>query len=46
MENFRQLGINENILKVIKELKYTEPTQIQEETIPKILEGRDVIAGS
>lgn len=46
MESFRTLGINENILKAINELGYSEPTEIQSETIPRILEGRDVIAGS
>jgi ATP-dependent RNA helicase DeaD len=36
----------EEILKAVSELGYTEMTQIQERTIPLILEGRDVIGRS
>ncbi|MBI2630471.1 DEAD/DEAH box helicase [Candidatus Pacearchaeota archaeon] len=46
MEKFRKLGLIEPILKVIEEEKFEEPTEIQEKSIPIILEGRDVIAGS
>jgi ATP-dependent RNA helicase DeaD len=40
---FSELGIIEPILKSIE---FDEPTDIQEKTIPLILEGKDVIAGS
>ncbi len=43
---FKELGINENILKVVKEKGFTEPTEIQKNSIPIILQGRDIIAGS
>jgi len=46
MEKFEKLGLCENVLKVISAKKFSEPTEIQEKTIPLILEGKDVIAGS
>ena len=46
MEYFRNLGIIEPILISIKEEKFEKPTEIQEKSIPLILEGKDVIAGS
>lgn len=42
--NFNQLGINENMINVLKKLGITEPTPIQEQSIPLIKEGKDVIA--
>lgn len=41
---FRKLGINEHLLKAIKEEKFEEPSEIQEKSIPFILQGKDVIA--
>jgi len=46
MENFRKLGIIEPILKSIEDEGFEIPTEIQEKSIPLILEGKDVIAGS
>lgn len=46
MENFRKLGINSHILKVIEEERFEKPSEIQEKTIPLSLEGKDIIAGS
>ena len=46
MEKFKQLGISEQTLKVIEELGFEEPTEIQEKSIPLVLEGNDVIAGA
>jgi len=46
MEKFRKLGLIEPIIKAIQEQKFTEPSEIQEKTIPLILEGKDVIAGA
>ena len=46
MDNFKKLGISEPILKSIKDEKFENPSEIQEKSIPLILEGRDVIAGS
>ena len=46
MDKFRKLGITQPVLKVIEEEKFEKPSEIQEKTIPLVLEGKDVIAGS
>lgn len=46
MEEFRKLGLNDKILKVIEEYKFEKPSDIQVKTIPLVLEGKDVIGGS
>jgi len=40
---FKELGLNESILEALDELGYSEPTAIQEQTIPALLGGQDVI---
>lgn len=42
--NFKELGISEDIIKIIKNSGITNPTPIQEASISLIKEGRDVIA--
>jgi ATP-dependent RNA helicase DeaD len=46
MENFKNLGISERLLKTINDENFDHPTEIQEKSIPLILAGEDVIAGS
>ncbi len=46
MESFRKLGINEALMKVLKDMHFTEPSEIQEKTIPLVVQGKDVIGGS
>ncbi len=46
MESFRKLGLSENILKVIKEANFEKPSEIQEKSIPLVLQGKDVIGKS
>ena len=46
VEKFKVLGISENILKVIAELGFSEPSEIQQKTIPLVIEGKDVIGKS
>jgi len=46
IEEFRKLGLSENILKVIAELGFKEPSEIQKKAIPLVIEGKDVIGGS
>jgi ATP-dependent RNA helicase DeaD len=46
MEHFRKLGLNEELLEQIKKLGFEKPTEIQEKTIPLVLEGKDIIGGS
>lgn len=40
---FEDLGLNDKILRSIKEMGFTEPSQIQKEAIPVVLDGHDVI---
>ena len=40
---FSELGLSESLLKAIKRSGYEEATPIQEQTIPMVLEGKDVI---
>jgi len=43
---FHKLGLDESILKSINEYGFKEPTPIQAEAIPRILEGCDVIGSA
>ena len=42
MNQFKDLGISEDILRAITEMGYETPTAIQSESIPLIMQGRDV----
>ena len=44
--NFKDLGLNNEILKAVTELGYEEPTPIQEKAIPPILSGRDLVGSA
>ena len=44
--SFKDLNLNKPILKAIEEAGYTEPTLIQEKTIPMVLDKKDVIASA
>lgn len=46
MKSFKELGINENLLKILDSLGFKEPTEIQEKTIPLALAEKDIIACS
>lgn len=43
MTDFHQLGLSPEIQLVLEELGYEEPTPIQEQAIPELLAGHDVI---
>jgi len=43
---FDTLGLNAALLRAISEQGYTEPTPIQQQAIPAILSGRDILAGA
>ena len=46
MENtikFSDLGISEEILRAVEEMGYTQPSPIQQQAIPFVLQGRDLI---
>ena len=40
---FSELGLNKSILKAVDEAGYESPSAIQAESIPHLLEGRDLI---
>ncbi len=44
--NFDQLGLSAELLRAIDEKGYTEATPIQQQTVPVILDGHDVLAGA
>lgn len=46
MQNFTELGLSESALIAVKQLGYESPTPVQEQSIPLILEGRDLIAAA
>ena len=41
--DFQELGLSEQILRSIKEIGYKTPSQIQEQAIPHVLMGRDIL---
>jgi ATP-dependent RNA helicase DeaD len=43
MKTFKDLGLNPALLQTLDELGYVEPSPIQEEAIPELLAGHDVI---
>ncbi|HZI91618.1 MAG TPA: DEAD/DEAH box helicase [Thermoleophilaceae bacterium] len=43
MTTFEELGLSQPLLDALEHLGYKQPTPIQEETIPLLLQGRDVI---
>lgn len=42
--NFKELGINDELVEILKKSGITEPTPVQVESIPVLLQGRDIIA--
>ncbi len=47
MKKFEELGLrNKGMISVLEELNFEEPTEIQKEAIPLILEGNDVIGNA
>jgi ATP-dependent RNA helicase RhlE len=44
--SFDELGLSPAILRAIADQGYTEPTPIQAQAIPVVLEGRDIMAGA
>lgn len=46
MESFRKLGLGHEMLKLLQEAGFTDPSDIQEKAIPLVLSGRDVLGSS
>ncbi len=45
-QSFASLGLSAELTRVVAEQGYTEPTPVQAQAIPVILDGRDVLAGA
>jgi ATP-dependent RNA helicase RhlE len=43
---FTRLGLSEGVVRAVKEMGYVEPTPIQEQAIPLVLQGKDVIGSA
>jgi superfamily II DNA/RNA helicase len=43
---FKELGLSAELLRAIEDQGYSEATPIQQQAIPLVLEGRDVLAGA
>jgi ATP-dependent RNA helicase RhlE len=43
---FNELGLSADLLRAVEEQGYKEPTPIQRQAIPHILEGHDILAGA
>ncbi len=46
MSTFAELNLSNDALKAVERLEYTCPTPVQEQAIPIVLEGRDLIAAA
>ena len=44
--SFKSLGLSNALLKAVSEKGYTTPSPIQKKAIPKVLEGKDVLANA
>ena len=44
--SFHTLGLSAELLRAVTDQGYTEPTPVQRQAIPVILEGRDILAGA
>ena len=43
---FKELGLSEQILKSLEELDHSKPSEIQEQAIPIILAGKNIMAAA
>ena len=44
--SFNNLGLSPELKQAIESKGYTEPSEIQQQTIPSILQGNDIMAGA
>ncbi|MEJ1418090.1 MAG: DEAD/DEAH box helicase, partial [Candidatus Sedimenticola sp. (ex Thyasira tokunagai)] len=44
--SFDTLGLSAELLRAVADQGYSEPTPVQSQAIPVILEGRDILAGA
>ncbi|GAC1462630.1 MAG: DEAD/DEAH box helicase [Chloroflexota bacterium] len=45
-EGFEDLGVQNEVLQAVRDVGYEQPTPVQRQTIPVLLEGRDLMAQS
>ena len=45
MVTFKELGLSEEVLRVLEELGFENPTEIQQEAIPKLMQGDNDLVG-
>ena len=43
---FEEMGLDERILKALREMNFSQPTEIQERSMPLVMKGHDVIGQS
>ncbi|MGZ8253811.1 MAG: DEAD/DEAH box helicase [Burkholderiaceae bacterium] len=43
---FKALGLSDELVRAVTELGYTDPTPVQQQAIPLVLAGRDLLAGA
>ena len=46
MSSFQHLGLSQALASTVEKLGFDTPTPIQEQAIPHVLEGKDVLAGA
>lgn len=46
MKEFENLGLSQEMLKLLREEGFEKPSEIQEKSIPIVLKGKDIIGGS
>ena len=46
MKHFNELGLSKQALDAVARMGYREPTPVQEQAIPLVLAGRDIIAAA
>lgn len=46
MSSFKELGLSGKMLAVVDRMEYERPTPVQEQAIPLVLKGRDIIAAA
>lgn len=46
MTKFADLGLSEKALSAVKRMGYDQPTPVQEQAIPLVLKGRDIVAAA
>lgn len=46
MTSFSELGLSKPVMNAVASLGYSQPTPVQEQAIPLVLEGRDIVAAA